>query len=109
MTEKPQLTPSGSAIPDLVKGFMRGALPPDGMEAFVHQLRTTTTNVCDLYANMIRHQWQGVERLFSGMFEQVSSPPPEQSVPTVSAERLSEEPAQLPASTTTQEEYTTED
>ncbi len=48
-----------------MRGFVRGMLPPQGLDTFLEELRTTATQVADMYANLFRFQVESVERTIS--------------------------------------------
>jgi hypothetical protein len=52
----------------LLRGYLRGALPPQGLEAFTRQLRQTTTDVVDLYGRTIRFQTEEISKAFGNLF-----------------------------------------
>ncbi|MCG8347645.1 MAG: hypothetical protein MI924_07680 [Chloroflexales bacterium] len=52
----------------MLRGYLRGAMPPQGLEAFTRQLRQTTTDVFDLYGRTIRFQTEEITKAFGNLF-----------------------------------------
>jgi len=50
------------AMSDALTGFVRGILPPQGVEAFGNQVQTTFTNVVTLYTNIVTQTLGGIIR-----------------------------------------------
>lgn len=55
-----------------VRAYVRGALPPQGLEEFTRQLRTTVNDVSDLYGKSIRFQVEDVVRFFEDMRKRIT-------------------------------------
>jgi hypothetical protein len=47
----------------LLRGFLHGALPPQGLEAFTKEARAATTNVWNLYSHWFRFETEEVFQL----------------------------------------------
>jgi hypothetical protein len=60
---------SVNSIPEAMRGFVQGALPPQGLDAFGKQLETTVNNVVELYSNMFRGIFDGFQPLFDAIGE----------------------------------------
>lgn len=66
VSQRPDLPPSPAmALGDAMNGFLRGMLPPQGLDAFVEEVRTTASQVGNMYANLFRFQVESVERAIS--------------------------------------------
>jgi hypothetical protein len=57
----------------LLRGFVGGALPPQGLEAFTKELRATSTDVWNLYSRWFNFQTADVFRFGRGVLESVTS------------------------------------
>lgn len=51
----------------LARGYLRGALPPQGLEAFTRQFRKTADDVLDFYGYWLRFQTEEVTNLIRGL------------------------------------------
>lgn len=63
-------------IPGALGGFIQGAMPPQGLPAFVEQVQTTATNVFDLYSNVFGQLTGGFRfpiEAFDPVFEGINS------------------------------------
>lgn len=58
-----------NSIPDAMRGFIKGALPPQGLDEFGKQVETTFTNIVDLYTNVFTQTFKGFEPLFQTIGE----------------------------------------
>lgn len=60
-------------ITDVLRGFLRGVLPPQGLEAFAKEVRTTTTAVWDLYSRWFQFQTDEPFRFIRAILDTVTA------------------------------------
>ncbi|WP_245668816.1 hypothetical protein [Chloroflexus islandicus] len=63
-----ELPPDVQPIGYLLRSYARGALPPQGLEAFTREARTTTEKVLNFYGHWIRFQTEEFVRIGSDLF-----------------------------------------
>ncbi len=70
-----------TSVPDAMRGFVKGALPPQGIEEFSKLVETTFTNVVDLYTNVFTQTFKGFQPLFDAIGELFPSEHHESCIP----------------------------
>jgi phage-related protein len=76
MTQDEELTTGTTDMPqitDVFSGFLRGVLPPQGLNAFFGQIQEAGNNIAQLHSNMLRSTFDGVQQAVNGVFSTVSS------------------------------------
>lgn len=63
-----ELPPDVQPIGYLLRSYARGALPPQGLEAFTREVRTTTEKVLNFYGHWIRFQTEELVRIGCDLF-----------------------------------------
>ncbi len=63
-----ELPPDVQPIGYLLRSYARGALPPQGLEAFTREVRATTEKVFGFYGHWIRFQTEELARIGSDLF-----------------------------------------
>ncbi len=89
-----------TTVPEMMKGFTRGALPPQGLESFIKQFRSTFSGISDVYVNAFRQQTNSAGQFVDTMLPKKIHPkkPKAKSVPAVASEFVEEKkPAPKPA------------
>ncbi|NTW00120.1 MAG: hypothetical protein HGA19_02305 [Oscillochloris sp.] len=72
----------------LVRGYLRGALPPEGLEAFSKQFCATATDVWNLYSKFIIFETQDIVNVGRNVFDTIMSILPASSQPMAAARRI---------------------
>lgn len=72
----------------LLRGYARGVLPPQGLEAFTKETRATTTDVWNLYSHWIRFQTEEIFRFGRELLDAVADGAPASNTPATTARRI---------------------